>query len=152
MVSKSRYEYSFSEGNKAEEKFKELMNSRGNICLKSTKDEDMHRHIDFWVNEVPVDVKGNRHLECIWLEIKNVHGNKGWLHGDSFYIVFDVVELKSFCFFRTEKLLNWVKKITKTAKDKTEFNALYTRKDRKDVLVKVRYNEIKHLESFKIKY
>ena len=152
MVSKSRYEYSFKEGRKAENAFKKLMDSRGNICIKSSKEEDMYDHIDFWLNEVPIDVKGNRHLNCIWLELVNVHGKKGWLQGKSKYIVFDIVELTSFCFFETQKLYKWAKQIERKAKNKSEFNALYTRKNRKDVLIKVKYETIKNLETYKINY
>ena len=74
-VSKGRWAYSFKEGKKAEELFKELMIERGNTCIKSTRNDDIHKHIDFYVNNVGVDVKGNRHLETIWLELKNVRGN-----------------------------------------------------------------------------
>tara|TARA_R110000823_G_scaffold21807_1_gene65759 strand:+ start:29 stop:511 length:483 start_codon:yes stop_codon:yes gene_type:complete len=151
-VSKGRYQYSFKQGNDAEKKFKDLMELRGHTCIKSSRSDDINKHIDFYVNEFSVDVKGNRHLETIWLELKNVRGNKGWLEGEADYIVFDVVELKSFCFFNTEKLFNYVKDIKEIAKDKKDYNKLYTRKERKDVLVKVRYNDIKHLEKQKIKY
>ena len=151
-VSSGRYQYSFKQGNDAEKKFKDLMELRGNICIKSSRSDDINKHIDFYVNQFSVDVKGNRHLETIWLELKNVKGNKGWLEGEADYIVFDVVELKSFCFFNTEKLFNYVKDIKEIAKDKKDYNKLYTRKERKDVLVKVRYNDIKHLEKQKIKY
>jgi len=151
-VSKGRYQYSFKQGNDAEKKFKDLMELRGNTCVKSNRNDDINKHIDFYVNEFSVDVKGNRHLETIWLELKNVRGNKGWLEGEADYIVFDVVELKSFCFFKTKELFDYVKNIKEIAKDKKDYNKLYTRKERKDVLVKVRYNDIKHLEKQKIKY
>ena len=71
-VSKGRWTYSFNEGKKAEQKFVDLMSSRGNIVVKSSRSEDIHKHIDYYVNDIPIDVKGNRHLETIWLEITNV--------------------------------------------------------------------------------
>ena len=77
---------------------------------------------------------------------------KGWLQGKSKYIVFDIVELTSFCFFETQKLYKWAKQIERKAKNKSEFNALYTRKNRKDVLIKVKYETIKNLETYKINY
>jgi len=49
-------------------------------------------------------------------------------------------------------LLDFASKFKEIAKDKTEFNKLYTRKGRKDVLVKVKYEDINKLEIKKIKY
>lgn len=151
-ISKSRIDYSFSEGKKAEDKFKNLMLSRGNTCVKSSVYDDINKHIDFYVNNIGVDVKGNRHINTIWVELSNVRGNLGWLKGDSEYIVFDIVELNSFCFFRRIDLLNMTMNISELAKDKTEYKKLYTRQGRKDVLVKYRYNDIKHLQIQKISY
>lgn len=152
MVSQGRYRYSFNEGNKAEDKFKQLMLSRGNTCVKSSRSDDMQKHIDFYVNDIPIDVKGNRHLDTIWLELKNVKGDKGWLECCSDYIVFDVVELNSFCFFDRNDLLLYASRFKEIAKDKTEYKKRYTRKNRLDVLIKVRYNDIKHLQKQIIEY
>ena len=63
-VSKGRYQYSFKQGNDAEKKFKDLMELRGNTCVKSNRNDDINKHIDFYVNEFSVDVKGNRQ-ECM---------------------------------------------------------------------------------------
>ena len=151
-VSDKRWAYSFQQGKKAEELFKELMLERGNTCVKSSRHEDIHYHIDFYVNEIGVDVKGNRHLETIWLELNNVKGLNGWLRGKAKYIVFDVVELKSFCFFYRIDLLDYVSNITEIAESKKDYKKLYTRENRKDVLVKVRYDDIKHLQKQAIRY
>lgn len=151
-VSKGRYKYSFSEGRKAENKFYQLMVDRGNTCVKSSQYEDINKHIDFYVNDSGVDVKGNRHLETIWLELENVKGFDGWLKGEAVFIVFDIVELKSFCFFEREKLLDYCLQFKEIAKDKTEYKKLYTRENRKDVLVKVKYLDIKHLQTQIISY
>jgi hypothetical protein len=151
-ISKGRWAASFAAGRKAEAKFKELMESRGNTCIKSSRSDDIHKHIDFYVNDVPVDVKGNRHLETIWLEIKNVRGNDGWLLGNSKFIVFDIVELSSFCFFDRLDLYNYTVQFTETTTDKKDYNKLYTREGREDVIVKVRYEDIEHLVSQCIRY
>ena len=152
MVSESRRNYSMSEGKKAEDKFTELMISRDNSCIKSSRYDDIYKHIDFWVNGVGVDVKGNRHLETIWVELRNVRGKKGWLKGDAEYIAFDIVELKSFCFFKRDELLDFSSNITDVAKDKTEYRKLYSRKDRLDILIKYKYEDIKHLQVQQISY
>lgn len=152
MVSKGRWAYSFAEGKRAEQKFMELMLARGHKCVKTNRKEDMQKHIDFYVNDIGIDVKGNKRLESIWLELKNVKGDKGWLLGKAEIIVFDIVELQSFCFFKRKDLYLFVKNITEVAKDKNDYMKLYTRKDRQDVIVKVTYNNIKHLQQQAIKY
>jgi len=152
MVSKGRWAYSFTEGKKAENKFADLMIKRGNTCVKSSRSDDINNHIDFYVNDKGVDVKGNRHLETIWLELKNVRGDDGWLLGKAKYIVFDVVELNSFCFFDRHELYLFVSNITEIAESKKDYMKLYTREGRKDVIVKVRYDDIKHLNKQTIRY
>ena len=151
-VSKGRYIYSFNEGNKAEDKFCKLMLERNNKCIKSSKYEDINKHIDFYVNDISVDVKGNRHLKTIWLELKNVKGEGGWLECCSEYIVFDIIELKSFCFFLREDLFNYANQFKEIAKNKTEYKKRYTRENRKDVLIKVTYKDIEHLQKQIIQY
>lgn len=152
MVSSNRWKYSFKEGDKAEQVFSDLMIERGFTCIKSNKYDDIHKHIDFYINGDGVDVKGNRHLDCIWLELTNVRGYKGWLKGEAKYIVFDIKELNAFCFFYREDLLEALRGINQVAKDKTEFYKLYRREGRLDVLVKVHYDYIKHLELSRIPY
>tara|TARA_R100000773_G_C4147906_1_gene71324 strand:+ start:15 stop:536 length:522 start_codon:yes stop_codon:yes gene_type:complete len=152
------------EGDKAEDHFKQLMEARGYFVLPATKEQNIKDHVDFWVDHKDineqqkvshyygVDVKGNRHLDCIWLEIKNVLGNKGWLEGEAEYIVFDIKELKGFCFYRRTDLLDYCQKITKYAQSKEDYNKFYTRSGRKDKLVKVKHKHIKHLQKGIIKY
>lgn len=152
MVSKSRWAYSFSEGKKAEERFTQLMVERGNTCIKSSRQDDITKHIDYYVNGIGVDVKGNRHLNTIWLELTNVRGEKGWLRGEAEYIAFDIVELESFCIFRRDDLFAFVKNISEIAESKNDYMKLYTREGRQDVIVKVTYDNIKHLEQQRLEY
>lgn len=130
------------------------MEERGNTIVASSRLDNIHKHIDFYLNGFGVDVKGNRHLDCIWLELDNVKGNNGWLRGKAEYIVFDVEELGSFCFFKRIDLLNWVLENITEYTDKKEFNKFYTRAKwgKKDKLVKVKYEEIKHLLTQSIAY
>ena len=151
-VSKGRWAYSFQQGKKTEELFNKIMIERGNTCIKSSRYDYFNYHIDYYVNEIGVDVKGNRHLDTIWLELKNVKGLDGWLNGRAKLIVFDVIELKSFCFFNRIDLLDYVSNINEIAENKKDYKKLYTRKDRKDVLVKVKYDDIKHLQKQSIRY
>jgi len=151
-ISKRRWDYSFNLGRLTEELFKTVMESRGNTCIKASKDTDINDHIDFYVNDLGVDVKGNRQLDCIWLEIQNVHGEKGWLQGEADYIVFDIVELKSFCIFERLDLYNLVKDIKQTTRSNKEYMKLLSRNGRQDLIVKTKYSHIKHLQKQIISY
>ena len=154
-VSDYRYKYSHELGKSCEDKFKDLMTSRGHEIYKSSKYDDIYRHIDFYIAGYSFDVKGHRHLDCIWLELTNVNGNKGWLKGEATYIVFDIVELKSFCFFKRKDLLNYVQEnITETTETKDEYNKLYTRAKwgKLDVITKVKFDDIKNLMKQSVAY
>ena len=154
-VSQDRYNYSFKVGRSCEDKFKGVMASRGHDVFKSSKYDDIHKHIDFYVAGYSFDVKGHRHLECIWLELTNVRGDKGWLKGEATYIVFDIVELKSFCFFKRKDLLKYVEEnITETTESKEDYNKLYTRAKwgKLDVITKVKFDDIKNLMTQSIAY
>ena len=78
-VSKNRYNQCKKDGDYYENLFKKKVLSIGLNYKKGSNNDDWYRHIDCYVNGFGVDVKGNRHLETIWLELKNVNGNKGWL-------------------------------------------------------------------------
>lgn len=154
-VSDYRYKYSHELGKSCEDKFKDLMTSRGHEIYKSSKYDDIYKHIDFYIAGYSFDVKGHRHLDCIWLELTNVNGNKGWLKGEATYIVFDIVELKSFCFFKRKDLLNYVQEnITETTETKDEYNKLYTRAKwgKLDVITKVKFDDIKNLMKQSVAY
>jgi hypothetical protein len=73
----------------------------GNV-KRSTKYEDIYKHIDFWWDSprkgrIGIDVKGlnkskrsdNEYDDSIhWLELQNVNGKDGWLKGEAEYIAF----------------------------------------------------------------
>jgi hypothetical protein len=124
------------------------MEARGHVVTPATRSENMFKHIDFYVDDLSVDVKGNRHLDCIWLEMTNVRGNKGWLKGEAMYIAFDIAELSSFAIFKREDLLEFVmENVTEYSQNKNEFMKFYTRAawGKEDLLVKVRFDHIKTL-------
>lgn len=74
----------------------------GGEVKRSTKYEDISKHIDFWWNsprkgKIGIDVKGlnknkrgdNAYDDSIhWLELQNVSGKDGWLKGEAEYIAF----------------------------------------------------------------
>ncbi len=127
MVSQARRDYSNKVGLDTEDLFKSLMESRGHKVIKSSKQDDIYKHIDFYVNGYSIDVKGSRHLDCIWLETINVLGDDGWLKGKADFIVFDVVELKSFCVYNRQELLLFTNNITEFTDSKYDFLKIYSR-------------------------
>ena len=85
MVSKSRMDYSISEGNKAEDKFSKLMTSRGNSCVKSSKYEDIYKHIDL---KLYVFNPNKGHEDVISVDVKaqkKTNRPQSWL-GNSFHV------------------------------------------------------------------
>lgn len=147
-VSGNRWMHSIALGKRTEEDFKEVMESLGHECLPSTRNQNIYDHIDFFVDGYGVDVKGNRHIDCIWLEIDNVRGKEGWLRGKAKYIAFYVEEKESFCLFLTKELLTFVKEnVTEETTNKKEHLKFYGRKKwgKLDKLVNVRWSDIGHL-------
>jgi hypothetical protein len=152
-VKESRYSQCKFDGDYYENLFKEKSLSIGLKYKDASKEDDWYKHIDCYVNGYGVDVKGNRHLETIWLEVTNVNGNKGWLRGSAYYIAMFIMELNCFSIYKRTDLLDHIKLNTKEyTEKKTDYNKFYTRKKwgKKDILVKYKYNDIKHLEIKKL--
>jgi len=85
-VSNNRRAYSSSTGRVAEVRFLRAALKKGLLVEKSSRDEDMRDHIDYWISlkeigEWGVDVKGNNLPDEIWCEFKNVSGDTGWMYG-----------------------------------------------------------------------
>lgn len=88
----------------------------GGKCYKSSRKEDMFKHIDFWWESpkkglIGIDVKGvkknnrgdkEKDDSIHWIEIQNVRGNPGWIYGESEYIAFRT--FKNIIFVKTTKL------------------------------------------------
>jgi len=117
---------------------------------KSNQDEDMHMHVDFWHDDVGVDVKGNNLPDEIWVEFINVNGKKGWLHGQAKYIAFDVPELRGFIRVKREELLEWCRhNVDKIYVSKNQcYRKLYRRYGRKDCITKLTINDLAELSSY----
>ena len=147
-VSKERYKRCYEDGNFFEELFIKSIRVKNPNVRRATEQEDMYKHIDLWVSGLGVDVKGHRHNNCIWLELTNVHGNKGWLRGEATLIAFHFEDRNVFRVFFREDLLRFVmENVTEKTKTKKDFLKIYTREKwgKKDEVVKVKLSHIKHL-------
>src|SRR5574338_496306 len=78
-----------------------LMESKGWKVQNATQDQNMKEHFDYIISKgeisLKVEVKAEKRLsskdestqsEFIWIEILNVQGNNGWIHGKADYIAF----------------------------------------------------------------
>lgn len=115
--------------------------------------EDVTRHIDLHI-ALSVDVKGarrNRRTDqnadtgIIWLEVRNVNGARGWLFGDADAIVFDIGE--RWLIVNRHRLADWLF-TTYPPTDAAEttgayaLHKYYKRHGRRDVIIKVRTEEV----------
>jgi len=152
-VSKYTMTRSWANGKETEALFVSIMEARGATVIKSTAQQDMKAHIDFFVNGHSVDVKGSRRLDKIWLEVTNVRGDDGWLNGEAEFIVFHFEDENCFMTFRRDDLLEFVlANVVESTNNNKEYMKWYTRSDwdRKDLIVKIRYDDIKHIKHTKI--
>lgn len=88
---------SFKIGDKGEKTFMSHASEMGWKPRKSSHHEDMHNHIDFWVEmygvQMAVDVKGIKEgidEGMVTVELLNVLGNHGWLYGQAHIIAFQI--------------------------------------------------------------
>lgn len=148
-VSKYTMARSWANGMEAENLFVKVMKSLGHKVEKATVKQDIYSHIDYFVDGHSVDVKGNRSNDKVWLEVTNVKGCDGWLKGEAEFIAFHFADDDCFKIFYREDLLTFVSEnvIETTSTKPPEYMKWYTRSDwdRKDLITKVRYSDIKHL-------
>ena len=143
----------------AEVRFQRSARSKGLFVTKSSRNEDMHQHIDYWLamsesgSRWGVDVKGNNLPDEIWCEFKNVAGNPGWMYGGATIIAFDMPEEGGFSIVDREELALFCEKNVKdeaVTDKKNAYMKRYTRKDRQDVITILKLHDIKTLVSYRV--
>jgi hypothetical protein len=141
-------------GKDAELDFKARMLALNRVVTNSTKDQDRHDHIDFFVDGITYDVKSekrfrrrddNTRSDLIWLEMKNVRGHKGWLCSEVNKIAFELD--KQFYIFDREKLLQFAREflIREKIYNVPYYRKLYRRSGTSDLISYVYLNDIIHL-------
>lgn len=132
----------------------------GGIVRKSNKKEDIFEHIDFFwkpnedTTEIGFDVKGLRKHKrsdkdftdsITWIELINVNGKKGSIYGKAKYIAF--LTKTSIIYVLREKIVSFVEDKIKGKETvltcPSECYIPYNRKDRKDLIVKVKIDDLK---------
>ena len=114
-LSSNRRAYSSATGRMAEVRFVRAARNKGLLVTKSNHTEDIHEHIDYWLamsgegQRWGVDVKGNNLPDEIWVEFKNVRGDKGWLYGGANIIAFDMPEEGGFSIVDRQELAFFVR-------------------------------------------
>jgi len=98
-------------------------------------------------------VKGNNLPDEIWVELKNVSGNNGWLLGSAKIIAFDMPEEHGFSVVDRLELKEWVDQnvdLEVVPDKRNAYRKLYQRKDRLDIITKVVLQDIRSLESYRV--
>ena len=118
----------------------------------ASEHEDINEHWDFSFN-IRIDVKTMKKLnrsdedyneDIHWIELRNVHGNKGWVHGKAQVIAFEtkrswiLVERPRLIELLDSKILDKENFVTSP-----ELYRIYRRSNRKDAVVLVPTNDLK---------
>lgn len=120
---------------------------------KSSKEEDMYMHVDYWHDDQGVDVKGNNMPDEIWVEMKNVNGHKGWLFGEATTIAFDMPEVTGFVVVDRSELVDYCRDnvdFTSLVTKEEAYKRCYRRKDRMDLITKLALQDLQELNSYRI--
>ena len=118
---------------------------------KSSRDEDIHMHIDYWHDDRGVDVKGNNLPDEIWVEFKNVNGDYGWVFGDAEIIAFDMPELAAFAVVNREELKEYCREnvdFTALVPKAEAYKKCYRRKGREDLITYLVLADLQQLDSY----
>ena len=128
------------EGKKVEEKFFSLFPD----WEAASAEDDIKNHIDGYI-KTSVDVKGMKKVlrsddspnqNIHWIELRNVHGDPGWLYGKAQMFAFETA--RYFVQVKQKDLAKFIKEnlIKKVSPDPALY-MLYQRKGRKDLLTLV---------------
>lgn len=156
MVSDARWAQSREVGQQGEDRFVLACEALGYRCRKSSRQEDIELHIDYWITrpqgETSVDVKGQKQNEEVWVELKNVRGNAGWLYGHAGYIAFELASLGGFAVVSRSQLAELIEMTLEEVFVPKEqaYLKCYQRDGRLDVITRIELSDLELLPTFKI--
>jgi hypothetical protein len=153
--SSKTFKKNWEHGTRAENIFEKILCRFDKKSRKANREEQF-RHIDFISSLGSFDVKAQKKVnrddkteqnDLIWIEFKNVSGNKGWLYGDSDFIAFEresdfLVIKRNYLKGMAEVLCEINQKVSKAS------DALYkgyTREGRKDLISIIRMEDLESL-------
>jgi len=151
-----KYQNEIETGKKAEDDFMAVAFKRGFNPIESSQNENIHNHIDVHLRKdgksFSFDVKAMKKLsredsasqdKYVFVEFKNVKGNKGWLYGSADFIVFETVNsfyvvhrksLATYCEINVEREFAYSAKHC--------LYKLYRRNGRKDLISMIELDKI----------
>lgn len=144
---------SIQNGEATEKIFQKTFENKGFDVIKSNKFVDIYEHWDFFImnsnKSFRVDVKGEkksnlRRENLVWVEIKNVKGDDGWLYGGKTELIAFETE-NSFLLFNRQQMQEFVELNLQRVwvKDKRDaLFKLYSREGRKDELTLVDFKKM----------
>lgn len=131
-----------SDGKIKENEFVELVKKPEHKIILPTTEQDINEHWDVSIDGVKFDIKALKKVnrsdddvnpEIHWVEIRNVHGNPGWLYGMADYIAFETD--KSWLIVKRETLIELIDdKLKMVITTEPELYKMYSRYGRYDVL------------------
>jgi len=157
-LTNKRRAYSGSTGRVAEVRFRRSAEEKGLEVEKSSRNDDIHLHVDYWLaydgnGRWGVDVKGNNLPDEIWVEFMNVRGNPGWLYGGAQIIAFDMPEVGGFVIVDRQDLVDYCERTVEDTivSDKRDaYMKKYRRNDRQDLITKLKLLDLNKIGSFRI--
>ena len=136
-------------GAQAEEQFKDALGIFFYAGVRKSNFQEELQHVDYHCKmQFKVDVKSIKDSSTIWVEIKNVQGEKGWLYGSATHFAFE--RDKYFVMVRKEDLIKLVKRLTTKERVQDPKDALYklysrTKYGRKDLLTKITPKDLRSI-------
>lgn len=147
-------------GEHAESRFVNVCKKKGVSVRPASQLENMFQHFDFIVSSADrrkcarVEVKSmkarRRGMEpdprVLYVELKNVHGYAGWLFGKADYLAFE--QEKGFLMVDRKELIGVVDTLRPhctIAETSGITHTLYSRRNRKDLVMIMDMSDIKHL-------
>lgn len=154
ISSKIHIEKSLYTGKKGEYNFEEICKKYDWQCKKSTKKENIYDHIDFYLFNMGVDVKGLKESHKkneIIVEFKNVQGYSGWCSKESKAKLIAFEFINFFVLVKKIELLDYCRKNVSNeyvSNFKDCYKKLYQRKYRKDLMTKLNLNDLKTFKTY----
>ena len=99
-----------------------------------------------------MSIPSSSDVEQIWVELKNVRGDKGWLYGEATHICFDVPLVNKMVMVEREELAAYIaENCQKVFVKKDEaYLKLYTRQGRADIITFIKLYDLFYLSTFQI--